>query len=84
MALSNGHQGIQETAYGTYRFNKQTKQPELVDVMRFPAECVNPPQRRQCRRLDQGRHEGREVLILRVRRQMTTESFLAPLMRVKI
>lgn len=43
MALSNGHQGIQETAYGTYRFNKQTKQPELVDVMRFPAECVNPP-----------------------------------------
>jgi branched-chain amino acid transport system substrate-binding protein len=43
LALSNGHQGIQETAYGTYRFNKQTKQPELVDVMRFPAECVNPP-----------------------------------------
>jgi branched-chain amino acid transport system substrate-binding protein len=43
LALSNGHQGIQETAYGTYRFNKQTKQPEVVDVMRFPAECVNPP-----------------------------------------
>jgi branched-chain amino acid transport system substrate-binding protein len=43
LALSNGHQGIQETAYGTYRFNKQTKQPELFDVMRFPAECVNPP-----------------------------------------
>jgi branched-chain amino acid transport system substrate-binding protein len=43
LALSNGHQGIQETAYGTYRFNKQTKEPELVDVMRFPAECVNPP-----------------------------------------
>jgi branched-chain amino acid transport system substrate-binding protein len=43
LALSNGHQGIQETAYGTYRFNKQTKQPEIVDVIRFPAECVNPP-----------------------------------------
>ena len=43
LALSNGHQGIQETAYGTYHFNKQTKQPEIVDVMRFPAECVNPP-----------------------------------------
>jgi branched-chain amino acid transport system substrate-binding protein len=43
LALSNGHQGIQETAYGTYRFNKQTKEPELVDVLRFPAECVNPP-----------------------------------------
>jgi branched-chain amino acid transport system substrate-binding protein len=43
LALSNGHQGIQETAYGTYRFNKQTKQPEIVDIIRFPAECVNPP-----------------------------------------
>jgi len=43
MALSNGHQGIQDTAYGTYKFNKQTKMPEVVDIMRFPAECVNPP-----------------------------------------
>ena len=43
LALSNGHQGIQETAYGIYRFNKETKEPEVVDVMRFPAECVNPP-----------------------------------------
>jgi branched-chain amino acid transport system substrate-binding protein len=43
LALGNGHQGIQETAYGTYRFNKQKNQPEVVDVMRFPAECVNPP-----------------------------------------
>ena len=43
LALGNGHQGIQETAYGTYRFNKQKGQPEVVDVMRFVAECVNPP-----------------------------------------
>ena len=43
LALANGHQGIQETAYGTYRFNKQKNQPEIVDVMRFAAECVNPP-----------------------------------------
>ena len=43
LALANGHQGIQETAYGTYRFNKQKNQPEIVDVIRFPAECVNPP-----------------------------------------
>jgi branched-chain amino acid transport system substrate-binding protein len=43
LALGNGHQGIQATAYGTYRFNKQKNQPEVVDVMRFPAECVNPP-----------------------------------------
>jgi branched-chain amino acid transport system substrate-binding protein len=43
LAIGNGHQGIQETAYGTYKFNKQTKTPEFVDVVRFPAECVNPP-----------------------------------------
>jgi branched-chain amino acid transport system substrate-binding protein len=43
LTLGNGHQGVQETAYGTYRFNKQTKEPEVVDVVRFPAECVNPP-----------------------------------------
>ena len=43
LALAKGHQGVQETAYGTYRFNKKTKTPEIVDVMRFPATCVNPP-----------------------------------------
>ncbi|HUI95294.1 MAG TPA: ABC transporter substrate-binding protein [Xanthobacteraceae bacterium] len=43
LSLANGHQGVQETAYGTYRFNKQTQQPEIVDVIRFPADCVNPP-----------------------------------------
>lgn len=43
MALGDGHQGITETAYGTYRFNKQKQMPEIVDVVRYPAECVNPP-----------------------------------------
>lgn len=43
MVLGDGHQGIQDTAYGTYRFNKAKKEPEIVDIMRFPAECVNPP-----------------------------------------
>jgi branched-chain amino acid transport system substrate-binding protein len=43
LAIGDGHQGITETAYGTYRFNKQKKEPEIVDVVRFPAECVNPP-----------------------------------------
>jgi branched-chain amino acid transport system substrate-binding protein len=43
LAIGDGHQGISETAYGTYRFNKEKNQPEIVDVMRFPAECVNPP-----------------------------------------
>jgi branched-chain amino acid transport system substrate-binding protein len=43
LAIGGGHQGISETAYGTYRFNKQTNAPEILDVIRFPAECVNPP-----------------------------------------
>ena len=43
LAIGDGHQGISETAYGTYRFNKQKNTPEIVDVIRFPAECVNPP-----------------------------------------
>ena len=62
LAIGNGHQGIQDTAYGTYRFNKQTKTPEVVDIVRFPAECVNPPAGVDRRRLAQGRHERREVL----------------------
>jgi branched-chain amino acid transport system substrate-binding protein len=43
LSIGKGHQGVQETAYGTFRFNKQKNAPEIVDVMRFPAECVNPP-----------------------------------------
>jgi branched-chain amino acid transport system substrate-binding protein len=43
LAIGDGHQGISETAYGTYRFNKEKNEPEIVDIMRFPAECVNPP-----------------------------------------
>jgi branched-chain amino acid transport system substrate-binding protein len=43
MALGKGHQGIQDTAYGIYKWNKQKKEGEVVDIMRFPAECVNPP-----------------------------------------
>ena len=43
MAIGGGHQGVTETAYGTYRFNKEKKEPEIVDIVRFPAECVNPP-----------------------------------------
>jgi branched-chain amino acid transport system substrate-binding protein len=44
MALGKGHQGIADIAYGTYRFNKQKNEPEIVDVVRYPAECVNPPE----------------------------------------
>jgi branched-chain amino acid transport system substrate-binding protein len=43
LAIGDGHQGISETAYGIYRFNKEKNEPEIVDIVRFPAECVNPP-----------------------------------------
>lgn len=43
MALANGHQAIQDTAYGTFKYDKDAGKAVLVDVVRFPAECVNPP-----------------------------------------
>ena len=44
MVLGKGHQAISDIAYGTYRFNKAENQPEIVDVVRYPAECVNTPE----------------------------------------
>ena len=43
LAIGKGHQGISDTAYGTFRFNKAENKPELVDIVRYGAECVNPP-----------------------------------------
>jgi branched-chain amino acid transport system substrate-binding protein len=43
LTLGDGHQGVTETAYGTYKYNKQKREPEIVDIVRYPAECVNPP-----------------------------------------
>jgi branched-chain amino acid transport system substrate-binding protein len=43
MAIGKGHQGITDMAYGTYKFDKAEGKPEIVDVVRYPAECVNPP-----------------------------------------
>lgn len=43
MALANGHQAIQGTAYGTYKYDQDAGKATLVDVVRFKAECVNPP-----------------------------------------
>ncbi|MFZ4807243.1 MAG: ABC transporter substrate-binding protein [Hyphomicrobiaceae bacterium] len=43
MAIGNGHQGIADIAYGTFKWNKAEGKAELVDVVRYPAECVNPP-----------------------------------------
>jgi branched-chain amino acid transport system substrate-binding protein len=43
LTLGDGHQGVTETAYGTYKYNKQKREPEIIDIVRYPAECVNPP-----------------------------------------
>ncbi len=43
MALGNGHQGISDTAVGTYKFDKAEGRPEMVDIVRYSAACVNPP-----------------------------------------
>lgn len=43
MALGDGHQAITETAYGMTQWNEEEGRTELVDVIYYPAECVNPP-----------------------------------------
>jgi branched-chain amino acid transport system substrate-binding protein len=43
MVNGKGHQAIQDTAIGRTKYNPAKKQVDLVDIMRFPAECVNPP-----------------------------------------
>jgi branched-chain amino acid transport system substrate-binding protein len=44
MKLGKGHQAIQDMAYGTFKFDAAKGEPQLVDVVRYPAECVNPPE----------------------------------------
>jgi len=43
MTLGDGHQAIQETAIGRTKYDAAKKMVTLVDIQRFPAECVNPP-----------------------------------------
>jgi branched-chain amino acid transport system substrate-binding protein len=42
MSLGKGHQAVQENAIG--RFKLVGGKPTLVDVKRYPPECVNPPE----------------------------------------
>ena len=52
---------ISDIAYGTYKYDAAAKKPEIVDVVRYPAECVNPPAGEKSIRMDRGRNAGREV-----------------------
>jgi branched-chain amino acid transport system substrate-binding protein len=44
LALGNGHQAIQDTAVGEVFFDAAKKSLAVRNVIRFPAECVNPPE----------------------------------------
>jgi len=41
MALGKGHQAVQEMVYGQYTY--KSGKPEVYNVKRYPASCVNPP-----------------------------------------
>jgi branched-chain amino acid transport system substrate-binding protein len=41
MSLGKGHQAVQDMIYGQYTYKKG--KPEVYNVKRYPAECVNPP-----------------------------------------
>lgn len=43
MAISGGHQAIQDTAYGTFQYDKESGKPTLTNIIRYPAKCANPP-----------------------------------------
>jgi branched-chain amino acid transport system substrate-binding protein len=43
MALGGGHQAVQDSAIGRSRWDAAKKMTVIEDVMRFPADCVNPP-----------------------------------------
>jgi branched-chain amino acid transport system substrate-binding protein len=43
MNLGDGHQATQDTAIGRTKYDAAKKMVTLVDIQRFPADCVNPP-----------------------------------------
>jgi branched-chain amino acid transport system substrate-binding protein len=43
MALNNGHQAITDHVYGITKWDADKGEPVVVDVQRFKAECVMPP-----------------------------------------
>ena len=43
MLLGDGHQAVQDTAIGRTRYDAGKKMVMIDDIMRFPADCVNPP-----------------------------------------
>ncbi len=44
MKLGKGHQALQPVSYGTFKYDKESGKPQIVDVVTYAAECVNPPE----------------------------------------
>lgn len=43
LALGNGHQAVHPVGYGITRWNDETGEPEVTNVVFYPAECIYPP-----------------------------------------
>ena len=43
MKLGNGQQAVTETAYGISKWDSEKGEQTIVDVVYYPASCVNPP-----------------------------------------
>lgn len=43
MRLAGGHQAATETAYGAFHWDAEAGRATVTDVIRFGADCVNPP-----------------------------------------
>lgn len=43
MKNGDGHQAIQPIAFSRTKYNAEKKRVDLVDIVNFAAECVNPP-----------------------------------------
>lgn len=45
LTLGEGHQAVEEAAYGTAgAYNPTRKEVEITRIIRYPAQCVNPPE----------------------------------------
>ena len=61
MAIGNGHQGIADIAYGSFRFNKAENKAEIVDVVRYRRRVRESSGQHDLDRLARGRHARGQV-----------------------
>ena len=61
MALGNGHQAITENGYGITKWDAKVGRAEAGEDQVLSGRLRQPARGRGERRVDQGRHEGRQV-----------------------